>query len=181
MPRLSSSWYTIFIRRRPQIGSDMEKSFQQNSIASDEVVEIERDEIEGLLLSERWREDMTPRGAVVESLREELKSLCERPVLEVKSVDIERLTAITADDIIGRFLQKNTHRIVVDETAADEDIVTSADLDDEDDMVSEELAEVYLMQGLKEEAKATYRKLSLLNPEKSIYFAELIAKIDSNN
>ena len=30
-------------------------------------------------------------------------------------------------------------------------------------------------------AKETYRKLSLLNPEKSIYFAEIISKIDSNN
>ena len=30
-------------------------------------------------------------------------------------------------------------------------------------------------------AKETYRKLSLVNPEKSIYFAGLIEKIDSNN
>ena len=53
--------------------------------------------------------------------------------------------------------------------------------DDEDDFVSEELAEVYLAQGLKDMAKETYRKLSLVNPEKSIYFAELIEKIESNN
>jgi hypothetical protein len=30
-------------------------------------------------------------------------------------------------------------------------------------------------------AKETYRKLSLLNPEKSVYLAEIISKIDSNN
>ena len=159
----------------------MEKSFQQNSTASNEVVLIERSEVESLLLSERWGENAAQKGASGESLREELKALCERPELEIKSVDIERLTAITSDDIIDRFLRQDSHRIVVDEAATEEEIVTSADLDDEDDMVSEELAEVYLAQGLKEEAKATYRKLSLLNPEKSIYFAELIAKIDSNN
>ena len=159
----------------------MEKSFQQNSTASNEIVLIERSEVESLLLSERWGENSAQKGASAESLREELKALCERPELEVKSVDIERLTAITSDDIIDRFLRQDSHRIVVDEAATEEEIVTSADLDDEDDMVSEELAEVYLAQGLKEEAKATYRKLSLLNPEKSIYFAELIAKIDSNN
>ena len=59
--------------------------------------------------------------------------------------------------------------------------MVQAEFDDEDDCVSEELAEVYLAQGLKDMAKETYRKLSLVNPEKSIYFAGLIEKIDSNN
>lgn len=58
------------------------------------------------------------------------------------------------------------------------DLRLEADLSEEDELVSEELAEIYLAQGLKEEAKAIYRKLSLLNPEKSIYFAELIAKLE---
>ena len=34
--------------------------------------------------------------------------------------------------------------------------------------------------GLKDMARETYRKLSLLNPEKSVYFAELIAKLDAS-
>ena len=73
------------------------------------------------------------------------------------------------------------HRIVAEDGEVEEEVVTSAELDDEDDLVSEELAEVYLSQGLKDMAKETYRKLSLLNPEKSIYFAEIISKIESNN
>ena len=51
-------------------------------------------------------------------------------------------------------------------------------LDEEDEVVSEELAEIYLAQGLRDEALAIYRKLSLRNPEKSVYFAELIDKIE---
>ena len=78
-------------------------------------------------------------------------------------------------------MQKENLRIAVDESADIKDVIISAELDEEDDMVSEELAEVYLGQGLNDEAKEIYRKLSLLNPEKSIYFAKLIAKIESNN
>ena len=47
----------------------------------------------------------------------------------------------------------------------------------DDDLVTEDLAEIYLAQGLCDEAIAIYRKLSLLNPEKSVYFASLIDKI----
>ena len=56
-----------------------------------------------------------------------------------------------------------------------------ADFDDEDDLVTEELAEIYRQQGLNDEACAIYRKLSLRNPEKSVYFAELIGKLENNN
>ena len=44
--------------------------------------------------------------------------------------------------------------------------------------MSEEIAEIYKNQGLYAEAIATYRKLSLLNSEKSIYFARLIREIE---
>jgi len=148
------------------------------SKAEEQVVVVGSDEVAALLVSHRWGSDAATDA---ENLRPELVELCQCPVLQKKEIDIERLTQITSDDIIDRFLSKDNLRVVVDESADYEDVVISAELDDEDDLVSEELAEVYLMQGLKEEAKATYRKLSLLNPEKSIYFAELIAKIESNN
>ena len=61
------------------------------------------------------------------------------------------------------------------------EVRTEADLTDEEDLVSEELAEIYLAQGLRAKAIDTYRKLSLLNPEKSVYFAELIGRIETNN
>ena len=46
---------------------------------------------------------------------------------------------------------------------------------------SEELDEIYLPQGLRDKSVAIYRKLSLRNPEKSVYFAELIGKLENNN
>ena len=78
-------------------------------------------------------------------------------------VDRERLTALCADDLIDDFLRAGDYRIVAEEGDAD----------------AEELAEIYRQQGLNDEACAIYRKLSLRNPEKSVYFAELIDEIAS--
>ena len=97
------------------------------------------------------------------------------------NVDVEKIAEISEGEIINRFLRKNDYRIVAEEGDVEGDVRTEADIDDEDDIVSEELAEIYLSQGLKCEAIAIYRKLSLLNSEKSIYFAEKIENIQKNN
>lgn len=49
-----------------------------------------------------------------------------------------------------------------------------------EDFCTEPLAKVYLDQGYKDKAKEIYGKLSLLYPEKSVYFASLIEKIDNS-
>lgn len=100
--------------------------------------------------------------------------------LSLCPVDPAVLTTLSADDLIDRFLREENLRIVAEQGEAEE-IRTEAELDEEDDVVSEELAEIYLAQGLRAEALAIYRKLSLRNPEKSVYFAELIEKIETNN
>jgi len=46
-----------------------------------------------------------------------------------------------------------------------------------DEIVSESLAKIYENQGLIEEAIEMYRKLSLINPKKSTYFAEIIGNL----
>ncbi|MBO4455883.1 MAG: hypothetical protein J5695_00920 [Bacteroidales bacterium] len=48
------------------------------------------------------------------------------------------------------------------------------------DFCTETLAQIYAEQGYNEEAKQIYSKLSLLYPEKSVYFAALIEKLDKN-
>jgi len=96
--------------------------------------------------------------------------------IELKGVDIERLTHLSTEDLIERFLKRDDYRIVAEEGAAED--LAQQKIDDDGDMVSEELAEIYLNQGLYDAAIDTYRKLSLLNSEKSIYFAGLIAKIE---
>ena len=96
-----------------------------------------------------------------------------------RKIDAERLTLITTDDLIDRFLKLGDYRIVAEEGAAED--LAEAKIEDEDEMISEDLAEIYKNQGLYSEAIAIYRKLSLLNSEKSIYFAEKIENIEKNN
>ena len=95
-----------------------------------------------------------------------------------REVDVEKLAEESEGEIISRFLRKTDYRIVAEEGEVEKDIRTEAEIDEEDDLVSEELAEIYLLQGLKCEAIEIYRKLSLLNSEKSAYFAEKIENIE---
>jgi hypothetical protein len=95
--------------------------------------------------------------------------------IPMESIDVEQLTYMSSDDLIDRFLHRGGKRIVAEEGDAED--MSMANFGDEEDMVSEELAEIYLNQGLYEQAIDTYRKLSLVNSKKSIYFAELIEEI----
>ena len=159
----------------------MGKIFQKKSDIQNDTITIEDEPIDALFQSARWCADGKKTTSSDASGVSVVAQLCEQPEISKQSIDIKSLTRITSDDIIDRFLLKDTHRIVAEEGEVTQEIVTEAEFDDEEDMVSEELAEIYLAQGLKDMAKETYRKLSLLNPEKSIYFAGIIQKIDSNN
>ena len=111
------------------------------------------------------------------------KALQERSEGKVlrHAIDAEKIAEESEGEIISRFLRKGEYRIVAGEGEVDDDVMTEAEIDEEDDLVSEELAEIYLAQGLKCEAIEIYRKLSLLNSEKSVYFAEKIENIEKNN
>jgi hypothetical protein len=86
----------------------------------------------------------------------------------------------TQDSIIDAFLAHGEYRIVPAEGdgadgPARQDAAPEPDAIPE--IVTEELAEIYMRQQLWPQAKAAYEKLSLLYPKKSVYFAEIIARI----
>ena len=124
---------------------------------------------------------MADVGGCFDPLLNVLKTNRALSSLSLKPIDTERLAAVTEGEIIDKFLRLGDYRIVADETGDSEIVRTEAELDDEDDLVSEELAEVYIAQGLKEEAIARSRKLRSLNTENSVYFAEKLEKLSKNN
>lgn len=120
--------------------------------------------------------DKCPWFSAAQALKASSKGVVPR-----YDIDIAKIAEESDGEIINRFLRKNDYRIVAEEGDVDNEVCIEAEIDDEDDIVSEELAEIYLAQGLKNEAIKIYRKLSLLNSEKSIYFAEKIENIEENN
>jgi len=86
--------------------------------------------------------------------------------------------------LIDKFLQSNTGTIRRnaddDVTSGNEnriDIAVKSDTEN-DELITETLAAIYLQQKNYEKALAAYKKLSLKYPEKSIYFATQIEEIE---
>ncbi|MBQ7856230.1 MAG: hypothetical protein IJ348_03835 [Alistipes sp.] len=142
------------------------------------------DELSGLVARYPWCSSLrliySHTSGTAEPLAELFAEGRRATSLSRRPIDVARLATETEGEIIDRFLRLSDLRIVADEGEEEQSVQTEAMLDEEDDLVSEELAEVYLMQGLNMQAIEIYRKLSLLNPEKSIYFAEKIGQITKN-
>ena len=140
---------------------------------------------ESYLLGVRLRERAFGRRVVLKTISAEEFALAAKtataepenvaeiePATEPETVDT---TLSLIDDFIG---SGDHHRIVIGEQTGEESMAHFGGEDDDDEeFVSEELAEIYAKQGLFDEAIAIYRKLSLQNSQKSIYFAELIGQL----
>lgn len=112
-----------------------------------------------------------------------------RPGLFRKQGETNAVTPTPCDtDVVGdtlsiieEFLVKGEHRITTDDRTPEEIMGANLrELPEDDELITEELAEIYMNQGLTGQAIEIYRRLSLLNPEKSVYFAVLIEKAQNN-
>ena len=78
--------------------------------------------------------------------------------------------------VMRKLPQKN--REIVPDIAAERQVqAIAAHSIERKEVVTEAMAEVLAKQGMREKATEMYRKLSLLEPEKSAYFAEKIEKL----
>lgn len=120
-----------------------------------------------------WQRDGTLTPAL--RLRQQFRPL---PDFLLKKIE----AAATRDtfDIIEKFLQNTpSRRPPATETLAGEDLSRESVTEDPD-LISEELAEIYAKQGFYSKAKEIYARLSLLYPEKSVYFAEILTGLDDS-
>lgn len=95
----------------------------------------------------------------------------------------------TKEELIERFLQVENPKVnklnssqegnnEKDNVSINE--VLKKSVEDEFDIVTETMAQIYLKQGHKDKAIKIYNKLILANPEKSSYFANQIQKLENN-
>ena len=158
---------------------------------------------ESYLLGVRLRERAFGRSAVLKTISAEEFALAAKVVAPTADVVVETAETVAEtevetvaeaaevvaesedttlsliDDFIG---SGDHHRIVIGEQTGEESMaVFGAGDEDDEEFVSEELAEIYAKQGLFDEAIAIYRKLSLQDLQKSIYFAELIGQLEKES
>jgi len=119
----------------------------------------------------------------------ELKKIVEKRIREIErekkensgKVSETKVATTTSSDLIDKFIkdQPVISRNKVDFFNAKKEAASS--IVDQENIVSETLANIYIDQGYSEKAKNIYQKLSLKYPEKSIYFAALIKKAEKDN
>jgi hypothetical protein len=88
---------------------------------------------------------------------------------------------LSNDEIINRFIETQPQITRTQQEFFNPANYAKQSAIDSETIVSETLAEIFLKQGHTEKAIKVYRKLSLVIPEKSAYFAALIKKIEKEH
>ena len=128
------------------------------------------------------QEELSKEMALLEEKRrslDELKSLIEQRIVELKKEkeeDKKEEKSLSKNEIIDKFIAENPQISRPKQEFYDPMVYAQTSVVDQENIISETLAMIYLNQGYAEKAISVYEKLSLKNPEKSVYFAELINK-----
>ena len=128
------------------------------------------------------QEELSKEMALLEEKRkslDELKALIEQRIIELEQEKEENKKEdknLSKNEIIDKFIAENPQISRPKQEFYDPFVVAQASVVDQENIISETLATIYLNQGYVEKAISVYQKLSLKNPEKSVYFAELIEK-----
>ena len=128
------------------------------------------------------QEELSKEMVLLEEKRkslDELKNLIEQRIIELereKEVSAKEEKTLSKTEIIDKFIAENPQISRPKKEFYDPMVVAQTSVVDKENIISETLATIYLNQGYVEKAISVYQKLSLKNPEKSVYFAELIEK-----
>ena len=142
--------------------------------------------IESIVIPEidlsKSHEELSREMALLEEKRkslDELKDLIEQRIIELereKEESNKEEKTLSKTEIIDKFIAENPQISRPKQEFYNPMTVAQASVVDKENIISETLATIYLNQGYVEKAISVYQKLSLKNPEKSVYFAELIEK-----
>lgn len=101
----------------------------------------------------------------------------EKPALEkIKTEEPEKATGLEAD-LIDKFLESNPRLSSSEVLEEEQEDISVQSVTEDDGLITDTLAQIYVKQGYYSKAIFAYEKLSLKFPEKSSYFASQIEKI----
>lgn len=128
-------------------------------------------------------EELSAEMAYLEEKRKSLDELKEMIAARLRELEAERQGVVddenkekklTKKEIIEKFIAENPSISRPKAEFFNPISVAQNSITDQEEIVSETLAGIYIKQGHKEKAISVYKKLSLKYPEKSVYFAGLI-------